>query len=137
MGRNTEFDPGVRNPSLESACLPIRRRRQTRREQSSETEARSQGDMFLGFLVIVFPVAIATNPAKVLRAHRPELQVLRGLGLVGSAVAPYSYSQILWASALSFFSAGGYSRLLDLCRREPHHGERVVQCNTRARALLS
>jgi len=41
---------------------------------------------YLGFCLLVLPAIIAGKPAKMLRSRRPGLQVLRGLGILGSAI---------------------------------------------------
>lgn len=41
---------------------------------------------YIGFCVLMVPVAIAKGPGRLLRTHRPGLQILRGLAMVLSAV---------------------------------------------------
>jgi drug/metabolite transporter (DMT)-like permease len=45
---------------------------------------------FLGFLVILLPVVVASGPRRLLRSRRPGLQILRGLGLLGSTLFFFS-----------------------------------------------
>jgi drug/metabolite transporter (DMT)-like permease len=45
---------------------------------------------YLGFLLILLPVVLARGPSRLLRSSRPGLQILRGLGLLGSTLFFFS-----------------------------------------------
>jgi drug/metabolite transporter (DMT)-like permease len=45
---------------------------------------------YLGFLLILLPAIVASGPRRLLRSRRPGLQILRGLGLLGSTLFFFS-----------------------------------------------
>ena len=62
---------------------------------------------YLGFCLIMLPAVLAHGPARAARSSHPGLQVLRGLGLVGSAllfISSLRFLPIADASAITFVS---------------------------------
>jgi len=45
---------------------------------------------YVGFLLILLPVVLVRGPSRLLRSSRPGLQILRGLGLLGSTLFFFS-----------------------------------------------
>ncbi|MBZ6077542.1 DMT family transporter [Microvirga puerhi] len=62
---------------------------------------------YVTFVLMAVPLLLASGGGSALRSHRPSLQILRGLGMVGSALlftAGLPYLPIAEASAIYFIS---------------------------------
>jgi drug/metabolite transporter (DMT)-like permease len=78
---------------------------------------------YLGFVIILLPAILARGPARIMPSRRPGLQILRGVGLLGSVVFFFlalSYLAVPELTAIFFLSP-----VLVTALSVPFLGERV------------